>query len=56
MEKLKLNLDTVEVQSFEVTRGTGAMPGTVHAAEDLTRCDCGITCHASCCHTAPGQE
>ena len=56
MEKLKLNLDTVEVQSFEVTPGTRAQAGTVLAAEDLTRCDCGFTCHASCCHTAPGQE
>ena len=52
MEKLRLDLETVEVQSFETDPDLDETPGTVHAAE-ATRCDCGITCRPSCCHTAP---
>ncbi len=50
MKKLKLDVETVEVQTFEVTPPDEKLLGTVHA-EQLTRTGCGYTCRASCCHT-----
>lgn len=50
MKKLKLDVETVEVQTFEVTPPDEELQGTVHA-EQLTRTGCGYTCRVSCCHT-----
>jgi hypothetical protein len=50
MKKLKLEVDTVEVQSFETTSPYETEEGTVHAAQ-LTHTGCGYTCRVSCCHT-----
>ena len=53
MEKLKLDLEAVEVQSFETISEEADAQGTVHAAQ-FTRTLCDITCgRPSCCHTAP---
>jgi hypothetical protein len=56
MKKAKLDMETVEVQSFETTPGNVALPGTVHAAENVTFTVCGSTCIESCCKTALGQD
>ena len=50
MKKLKLDLETVEVQSFDTTPEIEELLGTVHGA-GITQSRCGGTCIASCCHT-----
>lgn len=51
MKKLKLDLDSVEVQSFATNPEAGALVGTVHGA-GITQTRCGYTCVQTCCHTA----
>jgi hypothetical protein len=51
MKKLKLDLDSVHVQSFEITPEAEELEGTVHGAMITQRTGCGYTCVASCCHT-----
>ncbi len=51
MKKLKLDVETVEVQTFETVPADEALLGTVHA-EQNTRTNCDVTCgRPSCCHT-----
>ncbi len=53
MKKLKLDLDAVEVQSFETISAEHDLQGTVLGEQLTARTGCagGATCVASCCHT-----
>jgi hypothetical protein len=53
MRKLKLDLDDIEVQSFDTLQLHEELQGTVHGEQLTARTGCagGATCVASCCHT-----
>ena len=51
MRKLRLDVETLSVESFPVAAGEPAVRGTVRAAERLTHelyCTNGDTCRTSC--------
>jgi hypothetical protein len=55
MQKLKLNLESLNVDSFETTRGGASLQGTVQGHQDtlncsaVTACNCNSTIYSWSC-------